>query len=39
VAEGKVNELESKNMSARAIYTMMKSLAETHAKTSKSFWN
>jgi TRAP-type transport system periplasmic protein len=39
VAEAKVNELESKNMSARAIYTMMKSLAETHAKTSKSFWN
>jgi TRAP-type transport system periplasmic protein len=39
VAEGKVNELESKNMSARLIYTMMKSLAETHAKTSKSFWN
>lgn len=39
VAEAKVNELESKNMSARAIYTMMKSLAETHAKSSKSFWN
>jgi len=39
VAEAKVNELESKSMPARAIYTMMKSLAETHANTSKSFWN
>jgi TRAP-type transport system periplasmic protein len=39
VAEAKVDELESKSMPARAIYTMMKSLAETHANTSKSFWN
>jgi TRAP-type C4-dicarboxylate transport system substrate-binding protein len=39
VAETKVNELDNKGMPARAIYTMMKSLAETHAKTSKSFWN
>jgi TRAP-type C4-dicarboxylate transport system substrate-binding protein len=39
VAEAKVNELESKGMPARAIYTMMKSLAEKHAKTSKNFWN
>jgi TRAP-type C4-dicarboxylate transport system substrate-binding protein len=39
VAEAKVNELESKGMPARAIYAMMKSLAETHAKTSKNFWN
>jgi TRAP-type C4-dicarboxylate transport system substrate-binding protein len=39
VAEAKVNELESKGMPARAIYTMMKSLAEAHAKTSKNFWN
>ena len=39
VAEAKVNELESKGMAARAIYTMMKSLAEKHAKTSKNFWN
>ena len=38
VAEAKVNELESKGMPARAIYTMMKSLAEKHAKTSKNFW-
>jgi hypothetical protein len=39
VAEAKVNELESKGMPARAIYTKMKSLAETHAETSKNFWN
>ena len=39
VAEAKVNELESKGMPGRAIYAMMKSLAETHAKTSKNFWN
>src|SRR5262249_56312473 len=39
VAEAKVNELESKGMPARAIYAMMKSLAEKHAKTSKTFWN
>jgi TRAP-type transport system periplasmic protein len=39
VAEAKVNELESKGMPARAIYTMMKSLAEKHANTSKNFWN
>jgi TRAP-type C4-dicarboxylate transport system substrate-binding protein len=39
VAEAKVNDLESKGMPARAIYTMMKSLAEKHAKTSKNFWN
>src|SRR5262245_19401040 len=39
VAEAKVNELERKGMPARAIYTMMKSLAEKHAKTSKNFWN
>jgi TRAP-type transport system periplasmic protein len=39
VAEAKVNELESKGMPARAIYTMMKSLAKKHAKISKNFWN
>jgi TRAP-type C4-dicarboxylate transport system substrate-binding protein len=39
VADAKVNDLESKGMPARAIYTMMKSLAEKHAKTSKNFWN
>jgi TRAP-type transport system periplasmic protein len=39
VAETRVKELESKGMPARAIYTMMKSLAEKHAKTSKNFWD
>ena len=37
--EAKVKELEGKGMPARAIYTMMKSLSEKHAKTSKNFWN
>ena len=39
VAEAKVKELEGKGLPARAIYTMMKSLSEKHAKTSKNFWN
>jgi TRAP-type transport system periplasmic protein len=39
VTEAKVKELESKGMPARAIYDKMKSLAEEHAKSSKSFWN
>jgi TRAP-type C4-dicarboxylate transport system substrate-binding protein len=38
VAEAKVKELDGKNLPARAVYTMMKSLADKHAKTSKSFW-
>ena len=39
VAEAKVKELEDKGLPARAVYTMMKSLADKNAKTSKSFWN
>jgi TRAP-type transport system periplasmic protein len=39
VAEAKVKELEGKGMPARAIHTTIKSLAEKHAKTSKSFWD
>jgi TRAP-type transport system periplasmic protein len=39
VAEAKVKELESKGLPARAAYTMMKSLAEKHTKTSKTFWD
>ncbi len=39
VAEARVNELEGKGMPARAIYERMKSLAQEHAKTSKTFWN
>jgi TRAP-type C4-dicarboxylate transport system substrate-binding protein len=38
VAESRVKELEGKSMPARAIHTMMKSLSEKHAKTSKNFW-
>ena len=38
VAEAKVKELEAKGMPARAVYSMMQSLAEKHAKTSKNFW-
>lgn len=39
VSEATVKELEGKGMPARAVYDMMKSLAEKHAKTSKNFWN
>ena len=39
VAEAKVKELEGKGMPAREIYTLMKSLSEKQAKTSKNFWN
>jgi TRAP-type transport system periplasmic protein len=39
VAEARIKELEGKGMPARAIYTMMKSLADKHAKTSKTFWD
>jgi len=39
VAEARIKELEAKGMPARAIYTLMKSLAEKHGTTSKNFWN
>jgi TRAP-type transport system periplasmic protein len=39
VADAKVKELEGKGMPARAVHTMMKSLAEKHAKDSKNFWD
>jgi TRAP-type transport system periplasmic protein len=39
VAEARVKELEGKGMPARAIYTMIQSLSDKHAKTSKNFWN
>jgi TRAP-type transport system periplasmic protein len=39
VAEAKLKELEGKGMPARAVHGMLTSLAEKHAKTSKSFWN
>jgi TRAP-type transport system periplasmic protein len=39
VAAAKVKELDGKAMPASAIYAMLTSLAEKHAKTSKTFWN
>jgi TRAP-type C4-dicarboxylate transport system substrate-binding protein len=39
VSEAKIREYEGKGMPARAIYNDMRSLAEKHSKTSKSFWN
>jgi len=38
VAEAKVRDLESRNLPGRAAYTLMKSLAEKHAATSRNFW-
>jgi TRAP-type C4-dicarboxylate transport system substrate-binding protein len=34
----KIKELEDKKLPAREVYDQMKSLAEKHSKTSKSFW-
>ncbi len=39
VSEAKIKELEGKGLPARAVYDTMRSLAEKHSKTSKSFWN
>jgi TRAP-type C4-dicarboxylate transport system substrate-binding protein len=39
VTDAKLKELEGKNMPARAVHTMMKSLADKHAKGSKNFWD
>jgi len=39
VAAAKVKELDGKGLPASAVYALMKSLAEKHAKTSKTFWN
>jgi TRAP-type C4-dicarboxylate transport system substrate-binding protein len=38
VSEAKLKALEGKGLPARAVYTMMQSLAEQHAKTSRTFW-
>jgi TRAP-type C4-dicarboxylate transport system substrate-binding protein len=38
VSEAKLKELEGKGLPAHAVYTLMKSLADKHAKTSKNFW-
>jgi TRAP-type C4-dicarboxylate transport system substrate-binding protein len=39
VSEAKIKEYESKGLPGRAVYEQMRSLADQHAKTSKSFWN
>jgi TRAP-type C4-dicarboxylate transport system substrate-binding protein len=39
VSEAKIKEYEGKGMPARAVYGMMRSLSDKHAKTSKNFWN
>ena len=39
VSEAKIKEYDAKGMPARAVYTMMRSLSDKHAKTSKNFWN
>jgi TRAP-type C4-dicarboxylate transport system substrate-binding protein len=38
VVEAKLKELEEKRLPARAVYKMMKSLADKHAGSSKNFW-
>jgi TRAP-type C4-dicarboxylate transport system substrate-binding protein len=39
VADKHLKELEGKGAPSRAVYDMMKALADKHAKTSKNFWN
>jgi TRAP-type C4-dicarboxylate transport system substrate-binding protein len=39
VATAKVKELDGKGLPASAVHSMMKSLADKHAKDSKTFWN
>jgi TRAP-type C4-dicarboxylate transport system substrate-binding protein len=39
VTEAKLKEYEGKGMPARAVYSMMRGLADKHSKTSKNFWN
>ena len=39
VTEAKLKELEGKGLPARAVHTLLKSLAEKHAKGSKNFWD
>jgi TRAP-type C4-dicarboxylate transport system substrate-binding protein len=38
VTETKLKELEGRGLPVRAVYTMMQSLAERHAQTSRTFW-
>jgi TRAP-type transport system periplasmic protein len=39
VTEAKLKELEGKGLPARAVFKLMQSLSEKHAKTSRNFWN
>lgn len=39
VTEAKLKELEGKGLPAREAHKLMRSLADKHSKTSKSFWN
>ena len=39
VSEANLNAMEGKKLPARTVFNMMRTLAEKHAKTSKSFWN
>jgi TRAP-type C4-dicarboxylate transport system substrate-binding protein len=39
VTEAKLKELDGKGLPAREVHKQMRSLAERHAKDSKSFWN
>ena len=38
VTESVLKAMDGKGLPARAVYGMMKALAEKHAKTSKNFW-
>jgi TRAP-type C4-dicarboxylate transport system substrate-binding protein len=39
VTAAKIKEIDGKGLPGTAVYQMMKSLSEKHAKTSKNFWN
>jgi len=38
ITESNLKALEAKGLPARAVYNLMKGLADKHAKTSKNFW-
>lgn len=38
VTEAKIKELEGKGLAARAAFSLIKSLSEKHAKSSRNFW-
>ena len=39
VTEAKLKELDGKGLPARQAFALIKSLSETHAKSSRNFWN